>query len=105
MCSLISLQVKLHFLQIKQALLVNLGTVLIISLFLMGGKKCFDLKTLDLQTDVWNVTHFQVGYLPYSCTIYLQRLYNTIQFNYKSFFLDLASLTDDTTMLSCSIRN
>ena len=44
-----SLQVKLHILQTKQALLVNLGTVLVIRLFLMGGKKCFDLKTLDLQ--------------------------------------------------------
>jgi hypothetical protein len=36
----------------------------------------------------------------YNCTIHLQRLYNMIQRNYKSFFLDLASLADETTLLS-----
>jgi hypothetical protein len=45
----------------------------------MGKKKCFDLKTLDLQIYVWNVTHFQVG--TYHIWLYYLFTENTTQYN------------------------
>lgn len=72
MCSLIVLEFKLHTLQAKQALSVNLVTVLVIQLFLIG-KKCFDLKTLDLWTDVWDVTHLQEGDLQCITVLFIYR--------------------------------
>jgi len=81
------------------------GTVLVIKLFLMG-KKMFWPTNTGLTNRCLECNSFPSAELTiYSCTICLQRLYNTMQCNYKSFFLDLASLTNEITMLSCSIKN